>query len=67
MEVIYDSDLALARYKLEDLYKESGRYRLIKEAKQNRSGWFSRRAKPNNPEQTSATGKAGYKSNLHSA
>jgi hypothetical protein len=67
MEVIYDVDLALAHYKLEDLYSESGRYRRIKEAKQNRPAWYNRWTKHNKPEETSATAKTGYKSNLHSA
>lgn len=67
MEVIYDVDLALAHYKLADLYSESGRYRRIKEAKQNRAGWFSRWTKHTKTEETSTTGKTGYKSNLHSA
>ena len=67
MEVIYDLDLALAHYKLADLYSESGRYRRIKESKQNRTAWFNRWNKHSKPEETSTTSKTGYKSNLHSA
>ncbi len=66
MDRTFIDGLALARYKIADLYAEREHQDRVKEAKQARLSWFNRQTKPSEQEQVATTIEAGRNSTLRS-